>query len=192
MLPLLVTLCSLSCTQACFSADVMTLEGTVFVGWGLLAGRQSYQLMISLTFFSEDGDWSRTRVDIVKITSAAQENTNSLWFCWKTSHSHKANSSRTKRHSNEFYQNSEHNLNIITIQHTQWECECLCETHPGRCCSSWHWNLEGAGPAGWSDIQTSTTLCFSPVCWQSPSQPCYPTAGSRVWRKFWMKWGKFN
>lgn len=57
---------------------------------------------------------------------------------------------------------------------------CVCETHPGRYCSSWRWSLVGEGPAGWNDIQTSTAWCFSPACWLSPSPPCSPAAGSGV------------
>lgn len=52
-------------------------------------------------------------------------------------------------------------------------------THPGRCCSSWRWSLVGVGPAGWNGTRTSTEWCFSPACWLSPFQPCFPKAGSK-------------
>lgn len=64
--------------------------------------------------------------------------------------------------------------------HLHYEmCVCVCVTHPGHCCSSWHWSLGDVGPAGWSGSRTSAAWCFSPACWRSPSQPCCPAAGSR-------------
>lgn len=59
-------------------------------------------------------------------------------------------------------------------------CVCTCETHPGRCCSSWRWSLVGVGPAGWNDNRTSAEWCSSPACWQSPFPPCSLKAGSKV------------